>query len=161
EKEPYSRLEVQPALIAIGVDLLPVHMLEDEVRLTGSRDARVDKVGDVGMRQACEEAALAFESPLTGASEKGDIEKFHGGASFDVAAAAPGQPDGTHSTLADRGLERVGADGVPNERRRAKRRFRAGAQEALLPEGVVLSKQRPKLGGERRILICERSQPGS
>src|SRR5262249_11870130 len=73
EKQADSRLDAERVLLAIGVDIFPFDVLEDQVGLAVMGGACVNQVSDVGMREARENAALAFESLLACASDEGDV----------------------------------------------------------------------------------------
>jgi hypothetical protein len=101
EKETDARIDPERVLVAVAVDGLTVHVLEDEVRLAAWRYACIDQPGDVGVRHLGEETAFAPESFLTGAPHQRDVQQLDRGASFEAAVAALRQPDAAHSALAD------------------------------------------------------------
>src|SRR5262249_58952253 len=99
------------------------------------------------MGEPSENAALALESLLGGTSEKPDVQEFHRRAPCEATVAPPGQPDGAHSSLADRRLQRVGTDGLPNQRRGSGPDGRVHLQESLGTQRVVFLEQRLQLLG--------------
>src|SRR5260370_20806098 len=140
---------------AILIDVLPLDVFEEQVWLTGGRDAGVNQVRDVGMCETRENIAFAFESFLASAPEKRDVQEFDRCVPFEATIAASGQPDGAHSSLANRRLQRVGAHRLSSKRRWSKGRLRAQLEKPLFMERLVLLEQRLQISGERRILLLE------
>ena len=68
EKQPDSRFDVEPVLVAIAVDVIALNVLENEIRLSGVRHSGIDQFGDIGMCQTAEDDALALESLLAGSA---------------------------------------------------------------------------------------------
>ncbi len=97
-----SRLEVEPVLVAIGIDGLPLDVFEHQVGLAVDRDSGVDEVGDVGMGEPGEKAAFALESLLGRASEKRHVEELYRRAPLEAAITPPRHPDRAHAAPADR-----------------------------------------------------------
>ena len=56
-----------------GERVQPRHVLEDEIRLTGLRHARVEQPRDVRMRESSEQASLTFEPGLAAATRSGPL----------------------------------------------------------------------------------------
>ena len=68
EKQTDARLDPERVLVAVAVDGLTVHVLEDEVRLARCRYTRIDEASDVRVRHLGEKIAFAPESLLAGAA---------------------------------------------------------------------------------------------
>ena len=63
-EEAHAGVEAEAPAVAVGGDVLAVDVLEHQVGLARGGDTRVDQVGDVGMAQARQDAALAPEPVL-------------------------------------------------------------------------------------------------
>ena len=100
EKQFDARAHVEPPIVAVAIDRLPVHEFEHEVRLAVRRDARVDQMGDVGMREASQDVGLAAESRLRSAEP--DLQQLDGDLGVELAIAALREPDDPHAALTDR-----------------------------------------------------------
>src|ERR1700687_4603249 len=96
-----ARLDIKRMLVAILIDVTPVNVFDDQVRLAGGRDACVNEVRDVGVGEAREKAPLAPEPLLARASAKPKIQELHRRTPFEATIAPSGHPDRAHSSLAD------------------------------------------------------------
>ena len=101
EEETETGVDVQPVLVAIVVDALALHVLEHQVRVARLRYTRIDKVGNVRMREPREDVALAPEALFAGAAHQRDVQQLDRRTSFEAAIAALGEPDAAHAALAD------------------------------------------------------------
>src|SRR5437667_3381677 len=140
EDEADARVEVQPALFAIAVDRLALHVFEDEIRLSGRGDAGIHELRDMGMDKAAEELALAPEPLLAFAAvpaAQGNVQELDGDEPVEAAVASLRQPHGPHSAFADLGKELVGADSFAATWR-ARRGEWGMLQEVLLGQGAAI-----------------------
>ena len=128
-------------------------MLENEIRLSLRRDARVEKFGDVRMRQPAEDAALAFESLRAAAARERNTEELDRRLALEASVAALREPDAAHSALAKERHQRVRADGLARESRLTQRRNRALFEETLLCQRAVLREERLQMAGQLGILF--------
>ena len=64
EEQADARLDAEPLVVAVAIDVLAVDVLEHQVGLPGARHAGVDQPGDVRVRQPGEDRALAAEPRL-------------------------------------------------------------------------------------------------
>ena len=101
EKQAKAGVDIQPVLVAVAIDPLAFDVLEDEIRLSRRRHARVDEVGDVRMAEAGEDVAFAPESLLARPAHERHVQQLDRGSSFEAAVAALGQPHAAHAALAD------------------------------------------------------------
>src|SRR5262245_52962798 len=87
EKESDARFDSERVLVAIPIDGLTVHMLENEVRLARCRDPRIDEASDVGMSELREKRAFAPEPLFAVASHQGDVQQLDRGAPLEASLA--------------------------------------------------------------------------
>ena len=163
EEETETGLDPQRVLVAIAVDALTVHVLEDEIRLARSRHARIDEVRDVRVGEPGENVAFAPESLFAGAAHQRDVQQLDRRASFEAAVASLRQPHAAHPALTDTRRQPVGAEGLAGQRhgQPGVRRERHGAfQKTRLVQGLVLLEQQPQIGGEGRVSRADGRQPG-
>ena len=107
EKQSDAPAGVERLRGAVPIDVLAVHVFEDQIRLTAGRDAGVDELRDVRVSQPPEDRAFTCEAFLAAPAER-DVQELDRRAAFESAVAALGEPDGAHAALADRRDERVG-----------------------------------------------------
>ena len=100
EAQAQARLDPERARVAVLVDALAVHVLEDEIRLSRRGDPGVDEMRDVRMPQAGEDGALAAETFFAGAPDERDVQQLDGRGALKPAVAAFGQPHAAGSALA-------------------------------------------------------------
>ena len=91
-------------------------MLQHEERLAARRDAGIDEMRDVRMREPREDAAFAPEARFTRAADERRVQELHGGAALEAAVAAFREPDRAHAALADERDEPVRADDRARQR---------------------------------------------
>jgi hypothetical protein len=75
-------------LVAIAINVLALNIFEYQIGLSCLRHAGINQFGDVGMSEACENVALAFESFLPASANKCDAEKLDGHLSLEMSIAA-------------------------------------------------------------------------
>ena len=129
-----------------------------------ARDAGVDQVRDVRMRQPGEDGAFAPEPLFAGAADQRDVEQLDGRAALEAAVAALGQPDAAHAALADQrrraGTRRRSGPPATASARRARSAERAARGIATRGRDLVLGEQRLEVRGERGVARANRRQPG-
>src|SRR5437899_711899 len=77
EEQMDALFDTEPVLIAVGVDVIAVNVLEHEIRLSGVGQPGVDQFGYMGVRQTAQNDAFASESLLAGSADERDSEKLH------------------------------------------------------------------------------------
>ncbi len=185
EQQPQPRVDAQRSPIAIFVEALAVDVFQHEERLAGRRDARIDEMRDVRMREPREDAAFAPEARFARAADERRVQEFHRGAAFEAAVAAFREPDRAHAALADERHEPVRADDGAGHRERWRRDADASASDesrvrqvqrvpriesALFDQALVFEKprvvqarvpleQRLHVGRQRGILGAQRREP--
>jgi len=86
-----------------------LHIFQDQVRLAVLGYTGIRKPRDVRMFQPGQEASFPGKAQLIGAAYEGDIEQLDGDGSLEASITAVGQPDGSHSALAEHRVEGVRA----------------------------------------------------
>ena len=147
-------------LIAIPIDAGAVHVLQHEVRLPRRGHPRIDQPRDVGVGYPGECGAFPPESLAADRIEQGQVEQLDRDLALEAAVAPPSQPDGAHSTLADRLFEGVGTQAVPSERYGRPHQVAPGLPEKPACVEVDLPRQqRLELRREARLFHAETGQP--
>jgi hypothetical protein len=101
KKQADTHFHVQPALVTVAIDMLALNIFQDEIELPGRGYAGVKEFCDGRMRESPKNAALAPESLLTAAAHQRNVEKLDRNPALEAAITALGQPDASHSTVAD------------------------------------------------------------
>ena len=148
--EPDARLDPEAPRIAVLVDRLAVHVLEDQVELAGRRDARVDEVRDVRVGEAGEDADLAPEASFAGAAHEARVQDLHRHLPLEAAVGALREPDAPHASLPDVRGDPVGAEGLADQRSRGQ--DGGSVEEARSAQEAALLEERHEVGGEGRVL---------
>ena len=162
EEQPQAGFDAQRMFVAVPVDALAVHVLENEIWLPARRDTGVDQVRDARMPQSGEKSAFTAETLFSCAADERDVQQFHGGASLEAAVAALRQPDATGSPLPDQFEESIGSYDLARQRLRERgARFEDRVLEKVrLVHDLMLVEQCLEIGCERGVLRAERRQPG-
>ncbi len=155
EKEPQARLGAEPAIVTVAIDALAIDVLEHEVGLAGRRHAGIDQVRDVRMPHARQDRTFAPEPLFAGSADDGGIQQLDCGQSFEPAVAALRQPDAAHAALADQRYELVGAENLPDQRRRRRgdwirTELNRALEKAGLVNGLLLRKEHLQVGRKGR-----------
>ena len=162
EKEADARRDVEPLAVAVPVDRFALDVLEDEVGLATRRDPGVDQVGDVRMGEPREDRPLASETRFAGPSEEGERQELHRGDPFESPVASPRQPDRSHPSLAERRLERVGAEPLTGECRVGGLGVEGSREKAVGFEAIEIGERGVELVGERGVVRTHsRDLPGA
>ena len=101
EKQPDTRFDIEPVLIAVIVDVVALDVLENEIGLSDRRYACVEQLGDVRMGQTAEDHALPLESVLAAPPNERDFEKLNRYFSRESRVVSFREPDAPHATLTD------------------------------------------------------------
>src|SRR4029453_2962904 len=147
------------ALLAVLIDALPAHVLQNEVGLSSRLDASIQESRDVRMVQRSGNASLTRKALLRRMPDQGGIQELYRYLSFEAAVAAMCEPDGAHAAEPKRPFEGVRANGVP---------FQAGRQlganrcfEELGVRNLCDTQQaRPDVRRQLRCTGLEILQPG-
>ena len=125
-------------------------------------DAGIDQAGDVRVREPGKDAAFALEALAAGAADQRALSSLTATSPAIAAVAAPGEPDAAHAALADRPLERVGAEVLPGQARGDAEidadRTEAAGHEARRRACGVIGQQAPDLVGQIRLALGEASR---
>src|SRR5205807_1471075 len=73
-----ARFDAEVPGVAIGIDALPVDVLEHEIGLARGRQARIDQTRDVRVAEPGEDAALALEALLARLPDQAGVEQLDG-----------------------------------------------------------------------------------
>src|SRR5580692_4478573 len=99
------------------------------------------------MRQSPENAALSFEAFFSTFPRQGQVDKLHSHAPLEPSVAATGEPDASHSALADLRDQRVGANGLARKAWRTRPPGRTFLQKTFLCQHAVFVQQCCQLCG--------------
>ena len=160
EKQPDTRLDTKPVLVAVAVDVVALNVLEDEVRLSCARYPGLDQFGDIRMGQAPENVAFALESLLFCPADQGDFEKFHRYFSLKSRVVSFRQPDAAHAPLPDLCDQSVSAQCLTGQARFGRQSNGSLLEKALPVQGAVMTEQVFHVIRQRRILSAQAGQPG-
>ena len=94
---------------------------------------------DMWMCEPGEDGALAFEAFLAAASRECDVEKLHGGLTFEPPIAALGEPNATHAALADRRHQGIRTDRLASQGRVNGQRSGRQLEKMLFLEDAILA----------------------
>jgi hypothetical protein len=115
EKQTDPGRHVQVTVVAVQIDVLALHVLQNEVRLAARRDAGVDQMRNRRVGEPREDRPLADEAFFTASPDQRGIEHLDCGAPLEPSIAPVGEPDGAHAAGPDARVDRVGADRLPLE----------------------------------------------
>lgn len=105
-----ARLGRQPPSIAVGVDPLPLDVLEHQIRLAGGVYTGVEQTGDAWMAESRERGAFASEARASCRIEQRQVEQLDRGDAVITSIAAPSHPDRPHSAAPERALEGIASE---------------------------------------------------
>ena len=88
--------------VAVLIDVLTVHVFENQIGLSSGGDAGVEEFGDVGVGEPAENPAFAFETLFRPASGEPDAQELDRSLSLKAPIATLREPDGAHATRTDR-----------------------------------------------------------
>src|SRR5262245_19533431 len=77
EEETDARLDIESVLVAVPVDVLARDVFQHEIGLPVQRNAGVQELSNVRVRQPGQDRAFPFESLLTAAPSERDMEELH------------------------------------------------------------------------------------
>src|SRR5262249_6653440 len=117
EKQSDSSVQIQPALVAVFVDVFSLNIFEHEIRLALLRHARIAQFGNVGMCQPAKNGALALEPFNSPSVSEREIQKFDGDEAVEAPVAALCKPHAAHPALTDTGDQLVCSNGLPRYQR--------------------------------------------
>src|SRR5208282_4759847 len=104
--------EVELVLVTILIDVVALDIFQDQICLSSWRDTRIHQLRDMFMRQSSENAALSFKAFFSTFPRQVQVDKLHSHTPLEPAITALGEPDASHSTLADLRDQRVGPNGL-------------------------------------------------
>src|SRR5262249_13830945 len=117
EEQPNALLDAETALVAVFIDALALHVLQNEIGLATGLDARIHEARDVRVLQAREQAALAPKPLLGRGPDVGGVQELHRPLSLEPPVATMREPHGAHAAVTERPVQRVRAQGVALETR--------------------------------------------
>src|SRR6478752_7922245 len=88
EKQMDAGMRIQMMPVAITVDLISVHIFENEVWLPAPAYARVDQLCNVLVSKKRKYSPLALESLLARLAHEGNVEKLDGNTPFETPIVA-------------------------------------------------------------------------
>jgi hypothetical protein len=135
-------------------------VLENQERLEPARDARIDELRDVRVRQTSENPAFALEPFLAVAGQR-QVEQLDGRAPVEAPVAPVGQPDRAHAALADRRPQGVRTDRLVGCRCLNRERDHASLEESFVGQRTLRVEQSLEIVGDLRAVLAKRCQPGS
>ena len=114
-KQRQPRCHRQAVRIAVAVNALALHQLQHQIRLAAVADAGVQQVGDVRVREARQDLALAAKALRPGAADQRQVQQLDGHRCVEAAVFAPRPPHAATTTLADGCLQQVGAQALAGQ----------------------------------------------
>jgi len=158
EEKPEPRRDVEPARVAVGVDMLALYVLQHEVRLTGRGHAGIDEPGDVRVRQPGQDGPLTPEPFLPALTDEPKVEELDRRAPLVAAVGAAREPDRAHAAKAQGRLEPPGIDDLAGQ----GSGFARGRvlQVTLSRDRLAFLEETGQLREESRIVPRERLEPG-
>ena len=102
EEQAHAGLEPERVMIAVGVDVLALDVLQHQVGLLHRRHTGVDEVRDMRMSEPGQDAALAREPRFRVAAHQTQVQQLDRDLPVEPAIAPLSQPDGSHAAAADR-----------------------------------------------------------
>ena len=155
EEQTKTCSDIELIDVAIVIDPLAFDVLEDQIRLSGRRDAGVDQACDVRMGKTSKDAAFALKTFLPRAPDQCSVQQLDGDFALEAPVAAPCEPHGAHAALAQRRFQRVRADRLTDQRRLLRKgREWTVRQKAFALERVLLFQKRFELRGERFVFAA-------
>src|SRR5204863_3437046 len=137
-----------------------VDKLQDQERLTGRRNTRIDEPGDVRVSDPREKIAFAPETLLACPAHERGMQQLDGNLALVAAVAAAGEPHAAHAALPEWRLQRIRADRLTGQSGPLRVQRRGPILEkALTVEGACVLEQRVDLSRERGILLPQRREP--
>ena len=115
QKQANARLQIELVLVAILIDRRAVNVFEDEIRLAIGGNAGIEEVGNVRMSESAKDATFAFESFFSRAPGERDAHELHRSLPLEPAVTATGEPDASHSALANLRDQSVGTKCLARE----------------------------------------------
>ena len=159
QKQADTRGDAELSAVAVAVDLLAVDVLQHQKGLADRREAGVDEMRDVRVRQPREDVALSRETLFAGVADQRGVQQLHGDPALESAVAAFGQPHASHASLADRLDEAVRADLHAGERGPRGEDIGNVFQKAHRAHRVEFGEPGRNPLGDGRMLSAERRQP--
>src|SRR6185436_20254738 len=159
QEQTHARANVERTVLAPAIDRLALDVFEYQVRLTVAGYTRLAQARDIRMREPRERTALAFEALGTGAAKQRQVQQLDRHASRITSIAAMSEPHGAHAAAAERPLQRITADGAPDERRLDRQRRRHTFQKALLVDRRLPMQQRGQVVRQVAVRIANMGEP--
>src|SRR5579864_7140327 len=159
QKQTNARLQIELELVAILIDCGAIDVLEDEIRLAGGGNAGIKGFCNVGMSEPAKDATFTFESFFRRGPDERDVHELYRSLPLEPAVAATGEPDVSHSALANRRDQSVGTERLACESCRAGRCESSLLQKTFLPQHAMFVEKRCQLCSQCGILLIERGQP--
>ena len=156
DEQPDPRLDIELSCVAPAVDRGSLDVLENQIGLARGRDASVEQLRNVRMRQARKDVALASKSLRTTSAQHSQVDELDRHLPLEPAVVALRQPDASHAAAADRRCQRVVADRLAFE-------ARLGRQGAAFEEVLALyrglpSQQSLEFTGKQRVFAPDAFQ---
>ena len=156
EKQTNARGEVEELRIARRVDGCAVHVLQDEIRLSGVGRPGIDEGGHVRMDEPGQDLALPPEARGDGWADPAGAQELERHLALVAPVAPVGEPDLAHAAMPDELVQRVGSDG---RARTSRRELCPLAQEPIPLGHGVTREQFLELGRQARIPTREIAKP--
>ncbi len=148
EKHANTIAHTQPLAVAVRIDRLAGDVFQHEIRLADRRHAGIDDPGDLGVRQAAEDASFAREPRFAGAADERGVQQLDGDPAVVAPVGALGQPHAAHAAVADRLDQPVRAQLQSGQGRPRRLDGGSAGQEVVVLDGVALGEPAGNLAGE-------------
>ncbi len=146
EEQPDTRSDIQPVLVAVAINVVALNVLKNKKGLPAWRHSCINQFRDVGMSQATQNAAFAFEPLLADLSHQRDVENLHRYAPLKSSVVSFRQPDGAHSTMTDLRNQSVDTKRLTSEARRSRQINRALVEKTFRGQFAVLLAEGSRVG---------------
>src|SRR5262249_46530011 len=113
EKELDARFNIQLASVAVLIDLLSIHIFENQIWLSVGGDAGIDQLSDIRMRKLTKNLTFLAKPLLNCAGSQSEFKELDGDAPFETSVTSLRKPNNTHSPLPDRRNKLVRTQGSP------------------------------------------------
>src|SRR5215470_20292195 len=152
EEQSDTRLDIQPVMITVAVDMIALDEFQNEIRLSRPRHARIEQLSNMRMHQQAKNSALALETLFADLPHERNVEELHCDLPLKTAVIPLREPHAAHTTLADLRDQLVDSDSLTCQSRNIRQFDRASLQKPFIDQSAMFKEELFQLLRYDRIL---------